>query len=293
MSFVIAQVSDTHLSDAKPFWVENFRRFGAHLRASKPDLVVNTGDVSVNGADLIEDLEAARRLHDEIGLPWRAIPGNHDIGDNREIAKKQPYDDERRARWQTVFGEDYWTTDVPGWRLLGINALLLGSGLPGDAEQLDFIRGATSDIEGRALLLFLHKPLFDAGEDETELSGRFVPPASRRRLREALGAVQPRLVACGHVHQFRDKAMGGVRHVWAPGTSFVCPRWFQPDHGVRTVGYVEHRLEPDGSFASCCLPAPGVVIHDLADFPEAYGDLRNHMPGHGAGHGADAARAAD
>jgi Icc protein len=289
MSFVIAQISDTHLSDSKPFFVENFRRFAAHLRDVKPDLVVSTGDLSINGADLREDLEAAWRLHEEIGLPWRAIPGNHDVGDNREIAKKQPFDIERRARWRSVFGADWWMQDVPGWRLLGINSLLLGSGLAGDTEQLDFIRAAVADIADRALLLFLHKPLFDVTGDETEVSGRFVPPQARRLLDAALGAVRPRLVASGHVHQFRDHAPEGVRHVWAPATAFVCPRWFQNDHGVRTVGYVEHRLEPDGRFASVCLPAPGVVIHNLEDFPAAYGDLRQHM----AEHGARTAAAAD
>jgi 3',5'-cyclic-AMP phosphodiesterase len=289
MSFIIAQISDTHLSDSKPFFVDNFQRVAAHLRSVGPDLVVSTGDLSVNGADLREDLEAAHRLHDAIGLEWRAIPGNHDVGDNREIAKKQPFDDERLARWRSVFGADWWTLDAPGWRLLGVNSLLLGSGLEADEEQRAFIRDAVSDIGDRALLLFVHKPLFDVRSDETELSGRFVPPETRRKLDDALGAVRPRLVACGHVHQHRDRILDGVRHVWAPATAFVCPRWFQPDHGVRTVGYVEHRLEPDGSFASCCLPAPGSVIHDLSDFPEAYGDLRQHMATHGTG----AAQAAD
>jgi Icc protein len=277
MSFIIAQISDTHLSDAKPFFMDNFQRIAAHLRSVGPDLVVSTGDLSVNGADLREDLEAAYRAHDEIGLKWRAIPGNHDIGDNREIAKKQPFDATRRARWSQIFGADWWVEDVPGWRLLGINSLLLGSGLEADEEQRAFIRDAVSDIGGRALLLFLHKPLFDESPDETKMTGRFVTPPARRLLLEALGGVWPKLIACGHVHQFNDRTIDRTRHIWAPGTSFVCPRWFQPDYGVRTVGYVEHRLEPDGSFASCFLPAAGSAILDITDFPEVYGDLRHHV----------------
>jgi Icc protein len=39
MTFRIAQISDTHLSDTKPFFVDNFVRIGEALRASKPDLV--------------------------------------------------------------------------------------------------------------------------------------------------------------------------------------------------------------------------------------------------------------
>ena len=51
MTFRIAQISDTHLSDAKPFFVDNFIRIGEALRESRPDLVVNSGDISLDGAD--------------------------------------------------------------------------------------------------------------------------------------------------------------------------------------------------------------------------------------------------
>jgi hypothetical protein len=124
--------------------------------------------------------------------------------------------------------------------------------------------------------MFIHKPLFDHSADETLLQGRFVNPEPRRLLLEALGGTQPRLVACGHVHQFRDTTAQGMRHVWAPGTSFVVPRWFQEDHGVRTIGYIEHKLEPDGGFACVCLPVARSVMHDLEHYPQVYGDLRQH-----------------
>ena len=81
MAFRIAQISDTHLSETKPYFVDNFVRIGEALRVAKPDLVVNTGDISLDGASEERDLAAGRLLHDALGLPLRFLPGNHDLGD--------------------------------------------------------------------------------------------------------------------------------------------------------------------------------------------------------------------
>jgi len=273
MTFVVAHISDSHLSDSKPFFVENFRILTAHLSKVKPDLVVNTGDVSLNGADLEADLQHAYQLHDELSPEWRAIPGNHDIGDNIEIAKKQPFNAERRARWTSVFGPDWWVKDVPGWRLLGINSLLLGSGLPADEEQLTFIREAVDTIGARSLLLFIHKPVCVDHLGEDIISGHTVNPIARDLLLDALGEVDPAIIACGHVHQYREQMIEDSLHVWAPATSFFLSRPYQPDEGIRTIGYIEHHLHEDGTFDTAFTCVGGMVLHDLVDFPQAYGDL--------------------
>src|SRR5436305_13857043 len=84
MAFRIAQISDTHLSDTKPFFVDQFVRIGEALRASKPDLVLNSGDITLDGASQQSELAAARGLHDGLGLPVRYLPGNHDLGDSQD-----------------------------------------------------------------------------------------------------------------------------------------------------------------------------------------------------------------
>src|ERR1700742_1519292 len=101
MTFRIAQISDTHLSDSKPFFVDNFVRIGEALRAAKPDLVLNSGDISLDGASREEDLAAARALHDGLGLPVRFLPGNHDLGDAQDAPShgEHAIDGERRARY--------------------------------------------------------------------------------------------------------------------------------------------------------------------------------------------------
>ena len=270
--FRIAQISDTHLSAAKPFFIDNFRRITAAIAAAGCDLLLNSGDISLDGADSEADLADSRRLHDATGLATRYIPGNHDLGDNQELgANGLPViDDRRRERYLRHFGPDWWSLDVPGWRLLGVNAQLIGGDLEAAAAQDAFIASAVADLGSRALALFIHKPLFDAGPDETLVGGRFLNPLPRRRLFAALGAARPRLVASGHVHQLRDTLVDGVRHVWCPSTGFVLPDERQPTYGIKAVGYAEHRLAPDGTMDSRFVPVRGAPTLNIADFPQAY-----------------------
>jgi 3',5'-cyclic-AMP phosphodiesterase len=277
MAFRIAQISDTHLSRDKPFFVGNFRRIGEALAVAEPDLVLNSGDISLDGATNEDDLAAARELHDELGLPIRFLPGNHDLGDSQDAPgyavghREASIDAPRRERYLRHFGADWWTFDVPGWRVLGIDAQLLGSDLAAAANQEQAVREAASGLGALALALFLHKPLFDRSADEAEVTGRFVNPAPRRQLLAALGAARPSLIACGHVHQFRETWVGASRHVWGPSTGFVLPDRLQPRYGLKEVGYVEHRLHEDGRHDSEFVRVPGAPTRDIDDFPRVYG----------------------
>ncbi len=125
----------------------------------------------------------------------------------------------------------------------------------------------------RRLALFLHKPLFDRDRGETEITGRFVNPGPRQALLAALAGAVPALVACGHVHQYRNTEVAGTRHVWGTSTAFVLPDRLQPRYGTKEVGYVEHRLEPDGRHDSRLVQVAGVPTLNIADFPGAYGPL--------------------
>lgn len=71
MPFRIAHISDTHLSADTPFFVANFQRLATDFAAAPPDLLLNTGDISLNGSEDEADLAEARRLHDRLGLELR------------------------------------------------------------------------------------------------------------------------------------------------------------------------------------------------------------------------------
>jgi 3',5'-cyclic AMP phosphodiesterase CpdA len=272
MAFRIAHISDTHLGGAKGYFIDNFRRVGAAVKASHPDVVINTGDISFDGANDEPDLATARRLHDDLGLPVRTIPGNHDLGESVEAISKEPrIDAARRERFVRHFGPDWWCFDVPGWRVLGIDAMLVGSGLAAEAEQGTAIAQAVRGRGDRKLALFLHKPLFDRAADETEIGWRFMNPVPRHQLIDALQDATLALVASGHIHQYRSTRVDGVHHVWAPSTGFILPDSRQPRYGLKETGYVEHRLMPDGTAESVLVRVPGLPTLDIADFPDAYG----------------------
>jgi hypothetical protein len=268
----IAQISDTHLSDEKPFFVANFEMVAGHLAADRPDLVVSTGDMALDGATRVSDLAAARRLHEAIPLPVRFIPGNHDVGDSQDAPSHglPAISAERRERYVEIYGPDYWLLDVPGWRIVAIDAQLLGSDLVAAAEQLEFIAAASAGRGERQLALFVHKPLFHLAPDEDAITGRFVNPSPRRQLLEALGPSGPALAASGHVHQHLCLVRPGAKHVWAPSTGFILPDARQPRYGTKVVGYVEHRFEPDGTHSSRLVAVPGLPVLSIADFPTAY-----------------------
>jgi 3',5'-cyclic AMP phosphodiesterase CpdA len=272
MTYRVAQISDTHLSRDKPFFVESFGLVAVAVTASAPDLVLNSGDVSLDGVARESDLAEARRLHDAIALPTRYIPGNHDVGECHDVpgspeARISPLS---RERYLEHFGSDYWRMDVPGWRLLAIDAQLLGSDLEAADAQLHFVEETVASIGDRQLALFVHKPLFDASPAETVVGGRFINPDTRRGLLDAFGTRRPALVASGHVHQYRSTEEAGTHHVWAPSTGFIIPDSRQPRYGEKEVGYVEHRFEADGTHASRFVKVQGLKRLDITDFADAY-----------------------
>jgi Icc protein len=279
MTVRIAQISDTHLSPTRTVFDANFDRVAEHLRDLAPDLVVNTGDLSMDGADHAPDLALARDRHRSLGLDCRVLPGNHDVGDHPDVPSRQPADADRLARWRATFGDDCWTLDLPGWRLLAISSLTYGTGLPGDAEQRETVRRVARDLAGRSLAVLMHKPLADERYDETLRINRFTTAAPRAAFLADLGATVPALVLCGHVHQYRDTVIAGTRHVWAPAVSFMISDPWQPVYGAKTVGYLEHRFHADGGWDHRLVAVRGLAHHDLLNVPEAYGDVRDWGPG--------------
>jgi 3',5'-cyclic AMP phosphodiesterase CpdA len=249
--FRLTQITDTHLTRRLQKLTDNFHRIGAHIDATRPDLVVNSGDLSFDAPSCPDDLEFARELHDALPVPCRHLPGNHDIGDNPTAmgaAPKQPATEEERQKYLAVIGEDRWRFDAAGWCFIGLNSLIMNTGLDSEAEQFDWLATQLSRAAGRPVALFLHKPLYLDAPDDPETAAtaiRYVPQPRRQHLIEMFSTVDLRLVASGHVHQRRDYTWGRTRHVWAPSSGFILPERIQEVIGVKEVGLVEYCFRPD------------------------------------------------
>ena len=266
--FRLIQISDTHLARRLPTLTQNFHRVSEHIDARRPDLVVNSGDLAFDGPTSRDDLEFARELHAALPVACRYLPGNHDIGDNpTELgpAPPQPATEQERQNFLSVFGEDRWRFDAAGWRFIGLNSLVMNTGLASEAEQYDWLASQLSSADGKPVALFLHKPLYLNSPEDPELAAsaiRYIPMPARSRLVEMLRAADLRLVASGHVHQRRDFTYRRIRHVWAPSAGFVISDAKQEVIGTKEVGLVEYRFQPD-SFEVRHVKAPGQIDVDL------------------------------
>ena len=141
----------------------------------------------------------------------------------------------------------------------------MNTGLVDEAEQFDWLTSQLSGTQGKPVALFLHKPLFLNAPDDPELAAtsiRYVPMPARSRLIEMLRSVDLRLVGSGHVHQRRDFTFGRIRQIWAPSAGFIIPDARQEVIGIKEVGLVEYRFQPD-SFEVRHVRAPGQIDIDM------------------------------
>jgi 3',5'-cyclic AMP phosphodiesterase CpdA len=262
----IIQISDTHLSRGKPHFAANWPPLAAWIAAQNPDLVIHTGDVTIDGADVEDDLRYAAELMRSLGVRFRAVPGNHDVGDAGN--PRQPVTDERLARWRAYFGPDWWVEDAEGVRLIGLDAMLLGSGNREEAAQAAWLNGVMEDTGGRTIAWFLHRPLFLDNPDEPDTGYWSVEPGSFSRLIEVVRQRSVALVASGHLHRAHQTVRDGTRYVWAPASSFlVGPKIQPPMPGEKRLGAVLYELD-GAALEPSIIDVPGLAPYWLDDVIE-------------------------
>jgi 3',5'-cyclic AMP phosphodiesterase CpdA len=259
----IIVISDPHLSPTHGFFWDNWCRACETVNRLAPDAVIVSGDLCINGPDSDAEVAFARQALGRLTSPVHAIPGNHDVGDEPPGQEAgQIIDADRLRRWQSVFGTDRFAFDADGWRVLGINAQLLGSGLPQEDEQDAWLDGELGTA-ARPILLALHKPLFLQSPDEAEVTATSINPEPRARLLRRLRGAPVRAVISGHLHCHRDVVRDGLRHVWAPSTAFLVQ---EPADAAadNVLGILSIEVGNDGVRVEL-VDVPGLVPHDLAE----------------------------
>ena len=183
--FRLIQVSDPHLTRRHPTLTDNFHRISEHIDAKRPDLVVNSGDLAFDAPTSPKDLEFAKSLHAALPVACRYLPGNHDVGDNPTAigpVPSHPTGEARLQAYRAIFGEDHWSFEAAGWCMIGLNSLVMNTGLAAEAEQFDWLASQLSGLNGKPLALFIHKPLFLNKPDDPEMEAsaiRYVPQPAR------------------------------------------------------------------------------------------------------------------
>lgn len=243
---VVLQLSDAHLSPRNDLFRGNLERILRMAEEAQPDLVVATGDLSLDGADRAEDLALAAELHAAFPGRFLALPGNHDVGSHPHTMPRQPVDTARLARFREHLGAGRGVIDLAGWRIIGLNSEIMGTGHDEEAVQAAFLTEALANAGDRRLALFLHKPVFVTDPTDPTFDYWSVPPHARGALDPVMNHPALRLVASGHLHLHRQFTRDGVAFAWAPPLSFIVnPAEQEGLPGERVCGALLHRLHDD------------------------------------------------
>ena len=272
-------ISDTHLGAApRDVHNANFDAVVAYLNATNPDLVINCGDLSFHGRMRGDDLDLALEAHARVRPQVRFIPGNHDTGD----CGPNPYggwgiDEARCAAYRARFGQDWWQQELGDWRVLGLNAQLMGSGLPAETEQRDWLAQALSD-PAQPTLIAIHKPAVFARDDGIEYGLSAVAAPDRAAFMDLVAPKGhgPRIVCSGHVHEYFARETEGIQVIGVPSTASV--HGTVPRHGgTLALGLIELSLEGDRVTSRFVTPE-GMTHFDIQTQLDVYNALKTTEP---------------
>lgn len=262
----IAVLSDPHIGSSNPVFVPNWERVLAAVHA-RPDIdfAVILGDLTLYGSEKPEDLPFGRRALAALRMPWRAVPGNHDVGD---IARDshQPATSARQTDWERHIGPAHWHCDaLEGWRLIGLNSQVIGTGLPEEETQWRALETALKTAAGRKIVLFTHVPLFLENWDEADRPAWALMTAGRSRLRALIAAHDIRAVVTGHMHRTWQGDLDGTRFIWCAASSFLTYDGSMPAQpGAAELGVTLLTLEGD-TVRSALLAPEGLMVSHIED----------------------------
>jgi 3',5'-cyclic AMP phosphodiesterase CpdA len=257
----IIVLSDVHLSPTYGFFWQNWCIARDFANAAEAEAVILNGDLTINGADSDAEVAFAAGALKGLRAQVLALPGNHDVGDEPPGQDpEQIINAERLARWDRLFGIDRWIREAGSWVLIGLNAQLFGSGLDREHEQRRWLDAQLIAAERRPLALFVHKPLFIEQPSEDCATASCMVPTARAGLLSSLERANVRLVVSGHLHEHRERMLGGTRHVWAPAVAFAAP---DRHGGDGTCGLLAIDFSGD-TFEIAVEKPSGLVSHDLA-----------------------------
>ena len=261
----IAVIADTHIGVSKTNFVDNWRRAAERVNDRRPDLTILLGDLTFDGANSDDDCAFAKEALADLKSPCLVLPGNHDVGDT-DRGSRQPANAERIARWVRHFGADRWVSDeIAGWRLIGLNAQILGTGLSEEADQWRFLEEAL--LTDRRILLFTHQPLFLEHRQEGDRPYWTSVATARLRLLDVATRAGAVAIFSAHMHRALSFVSSDEPSLfWVPATSFLTrDTSMPPQNGAGMLGVTFLDLADDG-FSVAFDPTPGLEPFHIEDF---------------------------
>jgi 3',5'-cyclic AMP phosphodiesterase CpdA len=248
--FTFAVMTDGHLYDIKDHRFDGMFMDAVDLinkMNPRPDMVIYCGDIGQTG--LASEIAKGKRMLDQLKMPYKVIPGEHDW-----------YLDMGKA-WRGMFGDENWSFDHNGTHIIGMNSIKIddfwtGPGLtaeqrmgrvlelecnscgPWGVEEdgLDWLEKDVKKVSpDTPIVFFSHSPLWDyyprwnfATKDAPEIRGLL-------RKFESVMAIH------GHVHQVVFNKIGNISSV---GTSSTSWPWPYPPVDMPYPDIRHNRLDP-------------------------------------------------
>jgi 3',5'-cyclic AMP phosphodiesterase CpdA len=263
-----AQISDTHV---RPDAIERSQVLVDHLaeiQAGGYDFVIHTGDMMDEPSAWAA--RAVKAMLSRLRIPIYFVPGNHDVYNPPMGEIVAPWwarlevNSSVEASYRSWFGPAWHTFDCRGVHTVGIDSLIIDSGLPEEAEQWAWLEETLAEIamsKPEQILLFTHRPLFIGQPDEeldaADFANRYlvVAPPGRDRLLGLVRKYRVTAVLSGHIHAPWQRS-----HTWPEGstTHFVCTgssgkpstmaikQFDLPLNPAEGLGYHEHQVTGDG-----------------------------------------------
>ncbi|MEP2717897.1 phosphodiesterase [Pseudophaeobacter sp.] len=219
------------------------------------DLAVVTGDLTDHGRP--EEYDHFREIMSDLQLPYRVVPGNHDVREKLRAAFQD------RPWINSGSGPVNWRLDLGSCVVIGLDSSV--PGVPYGAftqETLDWLEDHLVQLQDCPLLLMFHHPPVKTG----------IVPMDAQNLRDSLalkvllrGYAGTCRIACGHVHRMLTTSFAGHPLVIAPGSSHAVTLDLRADSPnsltLEPSGMVLHSLampsaeDPDPDYVSQMIPA--------------------------------------
>jgi 3',5'-cyclic AMP phosphodiesterase CpdA len=220
MSLTIAHIGDPQLGfnlkgeDPETKYREDLARMERVIETVnglRPDVALISGDMTHRGADIVRDWP---RLLPLFKVPVIATPGNHDVG--------QRLTREALDRYKSIFGRDYGTMDVNGWRIIFGNTQywLETDETESQARYEEWLSAEierAKDLRGKVILAGHNAP-FAYIPDEPDAYEN-CPKASRFARLDAYLAAGARFYFAGHMHRLSVRGYRGLTILTAEGLS--------------------------------------------------------------------------
>jgi hypothetical protein len=150
--------------------------------------------------------------------------------------------------WRRHVGAQWWHHDVPHWRLIGLDTALMGSNLPEEDEQGEFLQHVLATRGALHAMVFVHMPPFERDHLSAANPASYIPITARTTFLDVCANAGVKVIACGHKHVYRKVRHRGMDIVWAPATAMVDVKNALAGRGsFPRPGYLEWTLGPRGA----------------------------------------------